>query len=269
MRLRVLLAAAVMIASGCGTPDVADPVGPGGRAPSFGTLTTGTAGTRSAVLVLTRTEGYHHDSIEAASRALDGGLRAAGFDDVTITDDPDAITTEGLATVDVVLFLSTTGDVLDSPNEAALERWVTAGGGWVGVHAALDTEYDWPFHETLVGARFASHPAVQEATVHVEDVAHPAMARLPVSWSRTDEWYNTRADPRPNVHVLATVDESTYEGGTMGADHPIAWCHAVGRGQAFVTAMGHTDESWNDAAFVEHVVAGAVAVTLPGSCPKG
>ena len=223
------------------------------------------AGAAGRVLVLTRTEGFRHDSIAVAVAVLTAELTDRGFA-VTRTEDPGAFTATNLAAVDVVVFLETTGDVLDPPQEAALQQFVEGGGGWAGVHSALDTEYDWPFYGTLAGAHFLAHPAVQTATVRREDADHPAMTGVPDAWSRTDEWYDLRANPRPDVHVLATVDEATYAGGQMGADHPIAWCRPVGAGQSFVTAMGHTDASWSDPTFVGHVAAGVVSVTGPGHC---
>ncbi len=134
------------------------------------------------------------------------------------------------------------------------EGWIGAGGGYLGVHSAADTEYAWPFYGTLVGAYFKSHPAVQPANVAVEVADHPAMAGLTSPWMRTDEWYDFQTNPRDSVTVLATVDESSYTGGTMGPDHPIAWSHPTpGGGRALYTAMGHTQESYADPAFRKHL----------------
>lgn len=271
--MAALVAAVAFVATsvGCAASEVA---GSGDGTGSDATVTFGDAGARATsrtdgprrtAVLFTRTEGFHHESIAVAAPALTAALAERGFE-VTTTDDPGTFTAETLGAVDVVVFLETTGDVLDPPEEAALQQFVEGGGGWVGVHSALDTEYDWPFYETLAGAHFLAHPAVQPATVRREDADHPAMAGVPDAWERTDEWYDLRADPRPDVHVLATVDEATYDGGRMGADHPIAWCHAVGAGRSFVTAMGHTDESWREPRFVDHVAAGVVSVTEPGHC---
>jgi type 1 glutamine amidotransferase len=123
----------------------------------------------------------------------------------------------------------------------------------VGAHSASDTGYDWPFYGELAGTYFAGHPEIQPATVHVEDRAHPATSDLPEVWPRTDEWYNFRANPRGSVHVLATVDEGTYSGGSMGADHPIAWCREFAGGRAFYTAGGHTRESYAEPLFLAHL----------------
>jgi type 1 glutamine amidotransferase len=123
------------------------------------------------------------------------------------------------------------------------------------VHSACDTEYDWSFYGELVGAYFSRHPNIQQATVHIDDPGHPAVAGLPSPWSRRDEWYDFQTNPRPNVTVLATLDEGSYTGGTMGPDHPIVWAHVTaGGGRAFYTAMGHTKESYGEATFRQHLV---------------
>jgi type 1 glutamine amidotransferase len=232
------------------------------------------------VLLFSRTLGFRHASIPVAVAALRRAGPRHGLM-VDHTEDPASFTTQGLRPYRAVVFLSTTGDVLDQTGERALQGFVEAGGGWVGVHAAADTEDGWPWYETLVGARFARHPAVQRASVRVVDRDHPATARLPATWVRTDEWYDFRTNPRGRVRVLATLDESTYRGGGMGADHPIAWClgagspdasasgarssSPLGRGRALYTAGGHTAASWSEARFLAHVVgalrwaAGAVA----------
>lgn len=225
------------------------------------------SGGDARVLVFTRTTGFRHDSIPDAIAAL----RRIGTDTgflVDATEDPAAFRDANLPAYRAVVFLLTTGDVLDGEGQSALERFVRSGGGWAGVHSASDTEYDWPFYGQLVGEYFAGHPAVQPATVRVEDRAHPATAALPEVWPRTDEWYNFRASPRAAVHVLATLDEGTYSGGSMGADHPIAWCCEVSGGRAIYTAGGHTRESYTEPLFVAHL-AGAVrwaAGLEPGYC---
>lgn len=222
------------------------------------------------ILVFTRTTGFRHDSIPDGVAAI---RRIAGESGMTVdaTEDPGAFTDANLARYRLVVFLLTTGDVLDAGEQAALERRLRTGGGWVGVHSASDTEYDWPFYGQLVGAYFAGHPAVQPAVVHVEDHAHPATAALPPVWQRTDEWYDFRFNPRSTVHVLATLDETTYGGGSMGADHPIAWCRELGpvpTVRAFYTAGGHTRESYSEPLFVAHLAGGIrwAAELEPGYC---
>jgi type 1 glutamine amidotransferase len=202
--------------------------------------------------VFSRTEGFRHDSIPAGIAAIrqQGSLR--GFS-VDASEDAAAFTDESLARYKAVVFLSTTGDVLDAPQQAAFERFVRRGGGFVGVHSAADTEYDWPFYGALVGAYFLNHPAIQSATVQIADASHPTTASLPRAWVRRDEWYNFRQNPRSRVTVLATLDEGTYSGGTMAPDHPIVWSHIHEGGRAWYTAGGHTVESFAEPLFVEHL----------------
>lgn len=204
------------------------------------------------VLVFTRTTGFRHASIPTGIAAVRELGTAGGFA-VTATEDPAALRPDGLAGYRAVVFLSTSGDVLDPAGRAALEAYVRGGGGFVGVHSAADTEYGWPFHGELVGARFAGHPAVQPVTVRFLPSA--LTAGLPPTWRVTDEPYNFRRRPE-GVQVLATLDESTYSGGTMGADHPIAWTAAVGRGRSFYTGLGHPDAIYADPVFRRLLAAG-------------
>ncbi|MFI6105258.1 ThuA domain-containing protein [Streptomyces sp. NPDC051310] len=212
--------------------------------------------TAKRVLVFSRTAGFRHDSIPAGTAALKE-LGASSNITVDATEEPRQFTTGNLARYDAVVFLSTTGDVLDADQQKAFENYVATGGGYVGVHAAADTEYDWEFYGGLVGARFASHPHIQSATVRVEDHDHPATAHLPsAGWQRTDEWYNYRTNPRGQARILATLDETTYEGGTMRGDHPIAWCRSYEGGRAFYTGGGHTAASYDEPAFRRHLLGG-------------
>jgi type 1 glutamine amidotransferase len=173
--------------------------------------------------------------------------------DVTQSDDPSLFNDASLAGFDAVVFLSTTGDVLDDTQQAAFERYIGKGGGYMGVHAAADTEYDWPWYGRLVGAWFHSHPkGLQTTLVRFEGKAAP----LPREWLTTDELYNYRSNPRADVNVIATVDESRYQGGTMGADHPIAWCSKRLGGRAWYTGLGHTDAQYADAVFRAHLLRG-------------
>ena len=206
------------------------------------------------VLLFSRTTGFRHDSIPTAITTLTG-LGAANGYVAEATEDPAAFTTANLARFHVVVFLMTTGDPVDAAGQAAFESWIGAGGGWVGVHSAADTEYDWPFYGQLVGAYFKQHPAIQQARVTIEVADHPATAGLPSPWTRTDEWYDFQTNPRATTTVLATIDESSYSGGMMGGDHPLVWAHATsGGGRAIYTAMGHTQESYADPLFRQHLV---------------
>ncbi|MEU2280416.1 ThuA domain-containing protein [Streptomyces sp. NPDC013178] len=207
------------------------------------------------VLVFSKTAGFRHDSIPDGVAAVKQLGETGGFT-VDATEDAGAFTPANLRRYDAVVFLSTTGDVLDDTQQRAFEDYIRRGGGYVGIHAAADTEYDWPFYGGLAGAYFQSHPAIQPATVLVEDRAHPATSGLERTWNRTDEWYNYRSNPRDRAHVLASLDESSYTGGTMNGDHPIAWCQNYRGGRAFYTGGGHTKESFADPVFRRHLVGG-------------
>lgn len=206
-----------------------------------------------AVLVFSRTAGFRHASIPDGIAAIRALGETEGFA-VDATEDPDLFTEERLEKYGVVVFLSTTGDVLNDEQEKAFEGFIAKGRGYVGIHAAADTEYDWPWYGKLVGGYFKSHPPVQAADVHVVDRDHPSTAHLPEVWRRTDEWYNYRQNPRGTVHVLMEVDESSYLNGEMGDDHPIAWCREFGGGRAFYTGGGHTSESFSEPEFMQHVL---------------
>ncbi|QDU86131.1 Trehalose utilization [Planctomycetes bacterium Pla163] len=206
------------------------------------------------VLVFSRTTGFRHGSIPDGWRCFDGLASERGFD-VRITEDPNYFTDRALAAFDAVVFLNTTGDVLDDEQQAAFERYVAAGGGFMGVHSASDTEYEWPWYGELVAAYFKSHPRIQNATVRVEDGAHASTTMLPAAWAREDEWYNFRAAPRASVHVLLELDQDSYEGSEMPRDsgHPVAWCHTEAGGRAIYTAGGHTNASYTEPLFREHL----------------
>ncbi|MGW6277717.1 ThuA domain-containing protein [Kribbella sp. NPDC055071] len=206
------------------------------------------------VLVFSKTAGFRHDSIPAGIQAIRELGAANGFT-VTATEDSTVFTTAQLGAYKAVVFLSTTGDILNDAQQTAFQSYINGGGGYVGVHAAADTEYGWPFYGQLMGAWFNSHPAIQQVTARVEDRTHQSTAHLGTTWVRTDELYNYSTNPRPNVHVLINLDESTYTGGNMG-DHPIAWYHSVGSGRSFYTGFGHTIESYSEQAFRQHLLGG-------------
>jgi len=206
------------------------------------------------VLVYTRTTDYRHDSIPDAVTAVRGLGEVHGFE-VDATEDPGVLESP-LDAYAVVVFLSTSGEVLTPRGRTRLEARLRAGGGFVGVHAAACTEYDWPYYGGMLGARFARHPAYQPGKAVVEDRGHPVTRHLPAVWEFTDEWYDFRASPRGSVRVLASADESSYAGGGMGDDHPLVWCHEHGGGRVFYTALGHSSEAYADPDFRAHLLGG-------------
>lgn len=210
-----------------------------------------------SLLLFHRTAAFRHDSIEAGIQSIAQLARQAGFG-LAATRDGDEFTDEKLAGFGAVAFLSTTGNVLDPAQQAAFERYVQGGRGFVGIHAAADCEYDWPWYGALVGAYFMGHSDVVSASVELEPIEHPALAGLTSPWSRQDEWYGFRTNPRAQVDVLLTVDEATFDAGagSMGADHPVAWSHSNHGGRAFYTALGHTAASFGEPAFLAHLLGG-------------
>jgi cytochrome c len=160
------------------------------------------------------------------------------------------------------------GDVLNDEQQNIFEQYIKAGNGYVGVHSASDTEYDWPFYGKLVGAYFAGHPNQQKAKIEVVDKKHPATAHLPDVWERFDEWYNFRKTPE-NVTVLLKIDEKSYEGGkSEGGNHPMCWYHEIEGGRAFYTELGHTKESYAEPAFLKHLMGGIQYAVGPLENPK-
>ncbi len=213
------------------------------------------------VLVFSKTAGYRHDSIEPAQTALQTlGPEFAW----TFSEDGEVFRDDVLGMIDVVMFLNTTGDVLNPDQQSAFERFIQRGRGFVGIHAAADTEYDWPFYRSLVGATFLSHPEIQPAVVVAVDPRDPSTEHLPARWKRSDEWYNFReaaesiAAAGEDRRILLALDTQSYDGDTMGREHPIAWRHRFAGGRAWYTAGGHTAESFADPLFLEHLRRGVL-----------
>jgi type 1 glutamine amidotransferase len=225
----------------------------------------GGAGFRA--LVFTRTTGFRHSSIADGVAAVQAIAAGRGFD-VTHTEDPAVFSDASLGGYQVVVFLLTSGDILDPAQRSALRRFVRSGGGFVGVHSASDTERGWPWYGELVGAYTVGHPDIQNGVVRVTDRRHPSTDPLPRRWTRTDEWYDLDRNPRHTAHVLATLSEASYRGGRMGSDHPIAWCHRFDGGRSWYTAMGHTEESYAEPSFRSHLGGGLAwaAGTRSGNC---
>lgn len=213
-----------------------------------------TATAKDKVLIFSKTAGYHHTSIDAGIKAIQQ-LGMQHHFDVDTTTDSTQFVLKNLKKYAVVIFLNTTGNVLNNDQQKAFEQYIQQGGNFVGVHAASDTEYDWPWYGNLVGAYFVNHPKIQPATLMINDGTHPSTKHLPNPWKRTDEWYNFKFTAN-DLHVLVSIDETSYSGGTNGARHPMSWYHKVGSGKAFYTALGHTEESYSDPLFLQHLLGG-------------
>lgn len=206
------------------------------------------------VLVFVKTAGFYHNSIPDGVTAIQK-LGAENNFTVDSTRDAMYFNEDSLKNYSAVIFLSTTMNVLNGDQQLAFERYIQSGGGFAGVHAAADTEYDWPWYNKLAGAQFASHPQQQKAIINVIDTTNAATSFLPRRWERFDEWYNYK-NINPDIKVLALLDETTYQGGINGDNHPIAWYHDFDGGRAFYTGLGHTKESYSEPLFLRHLLAG-------------
>jgi len=224
------------------------------------------------VLVFSKTSSFRHDSITDGVQLIQN-LGAENNFAVDVTEDATEFNLQNLLRYRVVVWLNTTGNVLDENQQQAFELFIRSGNGYVGVHSATDTEYGWPWYGKLIGgdAWFLNHPFIQSAELHVEDQAHPSTEPLPAGGSFTDEWYNFRNNPRAFVNVLVSIDESTYSGGNMG-DHPMSWCHEFDGGRSWYTGIGHRPETYQQPGFHQHLLGGILwasqggvpAPSLPG-----
>ena len=190
------------------------------------------------MLVISKTAGYRHTSIETGLKSVSDLAMSLHFE-VVATEDCSLILEDNY---DVVVFLNTTGDILNDAEQNKLKTIVESGAGFIGIHAAADTEYDWPwFGETLLGAWFVSHPPISEEVIQVVNNSHPSTKHLPKQWQCRDEWYVFDRTPS-HATILMEVNS-----------HPIAWCDTVGKGRSLYTGRGHTEESYSDQQFLQHL----------------
>ncbi|WP_377705204.1 ThuA domain-containing protein [Pseudoduganella sp. UC29_71] len=218
-----------------------------------------------SVLVFSKTAGWHHDSIPAGVAALQELGKLHDFKVFWTEDANRVFNDKELAKYQAVVFLLTTGDILDEPQQAAFERYIQAGGGYVGVHSASDTEYGWPWYGKLVGRTFSMHPAVQTAVLNVEDRNFPGMERFAARSLATDEWYEFGPPRSDQLKYLLTVDESSYKPEArwgerhskgMGSFHPVSWYQYYDNGRSFYTALGHLPATYGDPVFRHHLYGG-------------
>ena len=210
------------------------------------------AATPVRVLMLTATRGFRHDSIPVARDVMTALAASSGAFTVTETEDVSAFTDSVLSGYDIIFFALTSGELEFGPaQKAAIVNFVSSGRGFLGVHSATDTLYDWPDYGRLVGAYFKEHPWTQSATVVVEDLSHPSTAGLGDRFTLTEEFYAFRDNPRPRVHVLLRLDTASV--GSTG-DYPLAWTQSFGSGRAYYNALGHFQETWRDVRFQRQLI---------------
>ena len=257
---RALLLAGVLatIVPGMDTPGWAQTTPKRSAATTSAAAATQNPAALNRVLVFSRTKGFRHASIPVGKLAIMKLGQENGFA-VDTTEDAGKFTEANLKQYSAVIWLSTTGNVLDDAQQAAFERYIQAGGGFAGIHAAADTEYDWPWYNQLVGAYFLHHPKQQNAEIVIVDKSHPSTKMLPDRWKRWDEWYSYKSII-PEMKVLGKLDEKTYEGGRNGDNHPFIWHRDFEGGKSFYTGAGHTDESYSDPLFLQHILGGIKSV---------
>ena len=210
---------------------------------------------KNTILIFSLTKGFHHASIADGIIAIKKLGLANGFE-VDTTTNVNLFTTENLSKYKALVFLSPTGsNVFSDEQKQAFKKYINNGGGFVGIHAATDCNYEWEWYGRMVGGYFISHPKVQNAKLNIVAPKNKMMKGLPASWSHTDEWYNFK-NFNPEVKVLIKVDETSYTGGTMKDDHPISWYHEFEGGKVFYTGLGHTKETYTEELFLQHLLAG-------------
>lgn len=210
-----------------------------------------------SVIILTETQGFvHHNAIKEGKKLIDELGMENNFS-VFYSNKSELITKEIYEKSDVIVFLCTTLDVLEEEEQTLLVDFIQKGGGFVGIHSAADTEYDWEWYGKLVGAYFKSHPEVQNARIKTENSNHISTSHLDKEWSIKDEWYNYK-NINPDINILLTLDEKSYKGGENGENHPITWYHDFDGGRSFYTGLGHDKQTYQDERFKKILLGGLI-----------
>ncbi|MCP9747375.1 ThuA domain-containing protein [Lacihabitans sp. CS3-21] len=214
----------------------------------------------NSVLVFSKTAGFRHVSIKEGREFFENLGKTNGFK-VVLSENSDEFNEENLKKFNAVVFLNTTGDVLNPAQQADFERYIQSGGGYLGIHAASDTEYNWPWYNDLMGGYFASHPGrnvsnVQNGKMMVIDRNHPSTAHLPETFEREDEFYDFKSLKTDKLKFLVKVDEKSYKEGKMGDFHPMSWYHEYDGGKSFYSNFGHTPATFSEPLMTKHLSEG-------------
>ncbi|MAC86594.1 MAG: Crp/Fnr family transcriptional regulator [Gammaproteobacteria bacterium] len=205
-----------------------------------------------SLLVIYETQGFVHKEAIREGKIMMTKIGKEKNYNVIFTDNSASFKEQYLEKIDVIIFLCTTLDILNENEEKAMKKFIRNGGGFIGIHSATDTEYEWEWYGKLVGAYFMNHPEIQKATIITEKKHHFLTDHLKGRWKIIDEWYNFK-DFNPDINVLLSLDESTYEGGENGNYHPISWFHEFEGGRSFYTGLGHVGKTYNDPRFVKMI----------------
>jgi len=216
-------------------------------------------------IVFSKAVNYHHVSISEGVTAIQELSQKHHFDLEWEEISSKVFNDEKLEDIDVLIFLNTSGDVLNEEEQEAFKRFIKSGKGYVGIHGASSTEKDWDWYTQLVGRMFVIHPVIQTGQLDILDRNFPGMEKLPDNWYWTEEWYEFGEQKVDKLNYLITVDESSFDpnvdwgdrkGKGMGGFHPIAWYHEYDGGRSFYTSLGHLPASFGDFYFREHIYGG-------------
>ncbi|WP_438977560.1 ThuA domain-containing protein [Polaribacter sp.] len=209
------------------------------------------------ILVFTKTNGFRHKSIPSGINYFINLKKVTNWK-IDFSENSNDFSKENLSNYNVVVFLNTTGNLFNENQKKAFKKYIANGNGFVGIHAASNTEEQWPWFTNLVGATFKNHPKVQNAKVFIhQESEHPAISHLQKEEVFKDEWYNFKKPVAKHANVLVSVDETSYKGKKMNTkNHPITWYHHYNGGRIFYTGLGHTDESYADIRFQKMIKGG-------------
>lgn len=234
-----------------------------------------TAQKQFKALLITETAGWHHESISNGIAAINELAATHNFD-IKRQQNATKVTAGVLKEIDVVIFLNTTANIFDEDEQIAFEKYIQSGNGYVGIHAASDTEYDWLWYTKLVGRMFHIHPVQQTAKLNIIDRNFPGLEHFPDTLLWTDEWYEFGEEKVKGLNYLITVDEASFDpvvtwknsdtddngntidrvGKGMGKFHPISWYHEFDGGRSFYTALGHIEKVYENRWFLDHLYGG-------------
>jgi len=214
------------------------------------------------VLVVGQTKGFEHDSVPDAMAAVFNMGKESGLWDTTIRTDTELLTKKDLGRnaknlnyFDLIVFASTTGELdLDADQKKDMLSFIHDDGkGFVGIHAALDTNYNWPEYGEMIGGWFDQHPWMTfNAPIVNEDPDFPAVRHFPKSFVKYDEIYQPKTWSRDKVNVLLSLDPNKLDYSNnprvhrTDHDFAVAWSKMYGKGRVFYSTLGHTEESWDD-----------------------
>jgi type 1 glutamine amidotransferase len=238
-------------------------------------LSVAAAAADQKVLVYTRNytpdgKGYVHDNI-ATSVATIQKMGAENHFSVDVSDDPKVFTDANLKQYAALIFSNSNNEAFENDAQRdAFQHYIQAGGGFVGIHSASGSERKWPYFWSILGGKFVRHPKQQPFLVRVVDPKNPITAKLPATFTWTDEFYyhdNVNPDIKPllvsDPHKLDDPQKDTYPGDKFGDAVPLAWYHTTGKSREFYTALGHNIKDYSNP-ILYNLILGGIQWVLNG-----